>query len=126
MELEIDINNPTPVYQQIIDQVMAGLLSIALVGGDPLPTIRQLANDLGLNPNTVAKAYKQLESQRIIQTARRAGTFVHEDAYQNCISANHQGAQSQLGNLIVTFRNRGLSDNDIAGLLKAKIKQLKA
>lgn len=124
MEIEIDIKSPYPVYRQLIDQIKAGVLAGALSGGDTLPPIRLLAIDLGLNPNTVAKAYKQLESQQIIQTARRAGTFIREDANLNCVAANKQSAKVEMEQIVETFKQRGMGKQEITQLLKAQIRQL--
>ena len=124
MELEINTGSPSAVYQQIVDQIMAGVLSGALSSGDSLPPIRQLAADLSLNPNTVAKAYKQLENQRVIKTARRAGTFIRDDASENCVATNHRNAEVQLDEVVLTFKQRGISDKEIAELLHAKISEL--
>jgi GntR family transcriptional regulator len=126
MEIEIDINSPSPVYQQLVDQVIIGVLSGTLKSGDALPAIRQLADDLRLNPNTVAKAYKQLETQRVIQTARRAGTFIRKAARENCITSIRHAAQEQLGELIEKLKERGLDNKDICSLLRSHIKQLTA
>lgn len=124
MELEINTGSPAAVYQQIVDQIIAGVLSSALDSGDALPPIRQLAADLSLNPNTVAKAYKQLENQRIIKTARRAGTFIRDDARNNCVATNQRNAEAQLDEMVVNFKQRGISDEGIAELLNAQISEL--
>jgi len=65
-----------PVYRQIIDQVMHGLAVGAHVDGDQLPTVRQLAVDLEINPNTVARAYRELEIRGVLDTHQGTGTFI--------------------------------------------------
>ncbi len=125
MEVEINISSPSPVYQQIVDQIIVGVLSGALASGDTLPPIRQLAHDLSLNHNTVAKAYKQLESQRVIQTARRAGTFIREDAAAHCANGIRRNAETQLDELVLSFKRNGLSDSDITDLLSAQLDHIK-
>ncbi len=124
MEIEINIANPLPVYQQIVDQIITGVLSGALASGDPLPPIRQLARDLSLNHNTVAKAYKQLENQSIIQTAGRAGTFIQKGAVDNCIINKRRNAEVQMDKLINTLQQQGHSNQDITELLDNRIVQL--
>jgi GntR family transcriptional regulator len=57
----LDLHSGVPVYRQLIDQVRAGMASGTLVAGDQLPTVRQLAVDLAINPNTVMRAYRELE-----------------------------------------------------------------
>lgn len=124
MEIEIDTESPSPIYQQLVDQIKAGVLAGALAGGDTLPPIRLLAVDLGLNPNTVAKAYKQLEGDQIIQTARRAGTFIRKDASMNCMVKNQQIAEFELEQLIEKLEGQSMSKRDITQLLRAQIRRM--
>ncbi len=73
---QLDLHTGVPVYRQIIDQVRGGLASGALVAGDQLPTVRQLAVDLEINPNTVVRAYKELELGGLLETHQGTGTFI--------------------------------------------------
>lgn len=72
----LDLHTGVPVYRQIIDQVRGGLASGALATGDQLPTVRQLAVDLAINPNTVVRAYKELELGGLLETHQGTGTFI--------------------------------------------------
>lgn len=72
----LDLRSGVPVYRQIIDQVRAGVASGALTAGDQLPTVRQLAVDLAINPNTVLRAYRELELGGLLETQQGTGTFV--------------------------------------------------
>jgi GntR family transcriptional regulator len=72
----IDLTTGVPVYRQIIDQVLAGIASRCLATGDQLPTVRQLAVDLSVNPNTVVRAYRELEIGGILNTQQGTGTFI--------------------------------------------------
>ena len=72
----LDFHSGVPVYRQIIDQVLAGIASSALAPGDQLPTVRQLAVDLCINPNTVIRAYRELEIRGILETQQGTGTFI--------------------------------------------------
>jgi GntR family transcriptional regulator len=65
-----------PVYRQIIDQVMGGIAAGTLRTGDQLPTVRQLAVDLAINPNTVIRAYRELEIRGVLDTQHGTGTFI--------------------------------------------------
>jgi GntR family transcriptional regulator len=64
------------VYRQIIDQVMGGIAAGVLAAGHQLPTVRQLAVDLSINPNTVLRAYRELEIRGILDTQQGTGTFI--------------------------------------------------
>jgi GntR family transcriptional regulator len=74
----LDADSGVPVYRQIIDQVQGGLASGALASGDQLPTVRQVAVDLAINPNTVLRAYRELEIRGVLDTQQGTGTFVSD------------------------------------------------
>lgn len=84
MQIAIDIEDPIPLFTQLIEQIKLAIANKHIAPGDPLPSIRQLAGDLELNSKTVAKAYKLLERDSVIQTRGYRGTFVHPDALANC------------------------------------------
>jgi len=72
----LDLHSGVPVYRQIIDQVRGGIASGALAPGDQLPTVRQSAVDLAINPNTVVRAYRELELGGLLETHQGTGTFI--------------------------------------------------
>jgi GntR family transcriptional regulator len=76
MQFRIDNAADRPVYQQIIDQVKRDIALGRLIKDEKLPTVRQLAKQLAINPNTIAKAYRQLEQEGIVVTKAGAGAFV--------------------------------------------------
>ena len=83
MEILIHIDSSTPVFAQLIGQIKEAVLSDQVCPGDALPSPRQLANDLGLDNRTVAKAYHSPERDAVVQTRDRPGPFVHPDAKAN-------------------------------------------
>jgi GntR family transcriptional regulator len=74
--IQIDPNDPTPLYAQLERAIRFAILTGRLRPGDRLPTVRQLAVDLRVNANTVAKVYAELERAEVLETRRGAGTFV--------------------------------------------------
>lgn len=72
----LDLHSGVPAYRQIIDQVRVGIASGSLTVGDQLPTVRQLAVDLSINPNTVVRAYRELELGGVLETHQGTGTFI--------------------------------------------------
>ena len=74
----LDLHTGVPVYRQLIDQVRAGVASGTLAAGDQLPTVRQLAVDLAINPNTVMRAYRELELGGVLETHQGTGTFISD------------------------------------------------
>lgn len=90
--LTLDPESPTPPFEQIKLQVSALRASGELGAGYRLPPVRQLAEDLGLAPNTVAKAYRELEAEGIIETRGRKGSFVtgtDESRHKEALAAAH-------------------------------------
>lgn len=74
----LDAHSGVPVYRQLIDQVLAAITTSALRAGDQLPTVRQVAVDLAINPNTVMRAYREMEIRGVLDTQQGAGTFIAE------------------------------------------------
>jgi GntR family transcriptional regulator len=75
-DIRLDHRSGVPAYRQIIDQVLGGIAAGSLKPGDQLPTVRQLAVDLAINPNTVVRAYRELEIREVLATQQGTGTFV--------------------------------------------------
>lgn len=111
--LDIDVNSAEAVYEQIVRQIQHAVLLGTLAPGAPLPSIRQVADDLDLNPNTVAKAYKILETNRVIRTAGRKGTFIGADAFEEVGIRYRQDALRLSQELVGKLAARGL---DAAGI----------
>ena len=72
----LDLHSGVPVYRQIIDQVLGGIAAGNLTAGHQLPTVRQVAVDLSINPNTVVRAYRELEIRGVLETQQGTGTFI--------------------------------------------------
>jgi GntR family transcriptional regulator len=89
IEFRLDTVSGVPVYRQIIDQVTGGVASGALAAGDQLPTVRQVSVDLAINPNTVMRAYRELEIRGILETQQGTGTFISRQ------SPKRDGAERQ-------------------------------
>lgn len=113
IEIVIDIEDSVPVFAQLIEQIKRAALSGRLVPGDGLPSIRQLANDLQLNNKTVAKAYRLLERDSVIQTKGYRGTFVHPDAKANSTVDLRSLVVSKLSTTVEALRGSGVTDSEI-------------
>jgi len=113
MEIVIDIDDPVPLFSQLIEQIKKAVINDKVIAGDPLPSIRQLANDLELNSKTVAKAYRLLERDSIIQAKGYRGTFIHPNAKENCDVDLTQIVTEKLTETIRTFRELGVTDSEI-------------
>ena len=113
MEIIIDIDDPIPLFSQLVGQIKKAVLSDDIAPGDPLPSIRQLANDLRLNNKTVAKAYRLLERDSVIQTRGYRGTFIHPDARKNSTVDLSEWVMTKLDKTIQTFKESGVTDSEI-------------
>lgn len=113
MEIVIDTSDSVPVFAQLINQIKKAVLSGELSAGAALPSIRQLANDMGLNHNTVAKAYRLLERDAVIETKGYRGTFIHPDAKANSTVDLNAWVTSTLSETIKTLRGSGVTDSEI-------------
>ncbi len=113
MEIVIDIDGAVPLFAQLIEQVKKAVLSGKIGAGDALPSIRQLANDLELNNKTVAKAYRLLERDSVIQTKGYRGTFIHPDAKANSAVDLNAWVVTTLGETIEALRESGATDSEI-------------
>ena len=113
--LRIDLASGTPPYEQVRTQVAAMVTSGELTPGSRLPTVRQLAADLGLAVNTVARAYRELDSDGVVVTQGRRGTLVRS----SLVDAPAGGAARQAAaDLATTARRLGLSMAEATRLLE--------
>lgn len=112
--IRIDPTTTTPVFQQIVDQVVELLAAGDLVAGTKLPPVRTLAADLGVAANTVAKAYRQLEAEGHVETRGRNGTVLLEPADGSGAGEVGRAASAYLR----TARRHGLDLEQAIGVLR--------
>jgi GntR family transcriptional regulator len=86
LNIQIDFRSGTPIYIQIMEQIRNLVVNGDLKVGDQLPTVRQLATDLRINFNTVARAYRMLDEARLISTQQGRGTYIWEEPSDEIIS----------------------------------------
>ena len=98
----LDGHSGVPVYRQLIDQVQAAVASGALASGDQLPTVRQVAVDLAINPNTVSRAYREMEIRGMLDTQQGTGTFVADRK----VEYSKDERERLLGQLVGEFVSR--------------------
>jgi GntR family transcriptional regulator len=113
MNILIDIDGSTPLFTQLMEQIKAAVQADALLPGAALPSIRQLANDLDLNNKTVAKAYRLLERDSIIQAKGYRGTFIHPEAKANCTVDINEWVTIKLSETIDALRESEVTDSEI-------------
>ena len=113
MRITVDIESTVPMFTQLMMQIKQAVQKGHLKAGDPLPSIRQLANDLEVNSKTVAKAYRLLERDAVIQAKGYRGSFIHPDALANCSIDLNAWVSKQVTEAITAFRKAGVTDPEI-------------
>jgi GntR family transcriptional regulator len=112
----LDEHSGVPVYRQLIDQVQAAVASGALVAGDQLPTVRQVAVDLAINPNTVLRAYREMEIRGLLDSQQGTGTFIADRK----VEFSKDERERMLGQLVGEFVSRaGAAGFTLRQLMKA-------
>lgn len=111
MVLEIDFKSDLPIYEQIRRGIIIGLARGDIKAGDKLPSVREMAENIGINLHTVNKAYKLLEADGVLTMDRRYGSLISEN--QNPMAAYNLGKiESELDLLIAIAKLKGLSRED--------------
>jgi GntR family transcriptional regulator len=110
-----------PIYLQLMEQVKHAIETGALRPGDQLPGIRPLAEELVINPNTVAKAYRELEHEGVIELRHGAGAFVAANAGPKKLTDKLRAAQATVAAAVERLRARGVTDEEIRRLFEAEL-----
>jgi len=110
-----------PIYLQLMEQVKHGVETGALRPGEQLPGIRPLAEQLVINPNTVAKAYRELEHEGVIELRHGAGAFVSASGRTKQLTDRMRSALAIVSAAIEKLRERGVSDEEIRRLVEAHL-----
>jgi GntR family transcriptional regulator len=115
-----------PIYLQLMQQVKHAVETGALRPGDQLPGIRPLAEELVVNPNTVAKAYRELEHDGVIELRHGAGAFVAATGRDRRAADRLRAGQAIVGAAVERLRTRGLAEDEIRRLFEAELSGLAA
>ncbi|WP_067930887.1 GntR family transcriptional regulator [Alicyclobacillus kakegawensis] len=123
MWLRVDARSSEPMYQQIVDQVKARVAEGLLKPGDRLPSVRELAGMLTINHNTIAKAYQELERQRVIEVVRGRGTFICETGQAWDAEARRQAMVDTMRKLVVEAHHLGMDETELLRLFQRVLAQ---
>ena len=110
-----------PIYLQLMEQVKHAVETGALRPGEQLPGIRPLAEELVVNPNTVARAYRELEHEGVIELRQGAGAFVAEQARGSKAADKLRAAQADVALTVEKLRRRGITEDEIRRLFEAEL-----
>jgi GntR family transcriptional regulator len=121
MFLQLNFKSGKPVYLQVVDQIKAAAASGVLQPGEPLPSIRPLAEQLRINRNTVAKAYTELESQGIVENLAGKGCFVTQNNSPFKKAVRQKMLADDIDAAIVQAHHLQVSDRDFLELVKERL-----
>lgn len=119
---KIDIKSSTPIYMQIIEQIKSAVVKGYLKQDDMLPSVRKLSSMLEVNPNTVAKAYNELERQKVIITVRGRGTFI--DEVHQADEEDIQEKIRKLAPVLTELKYKGIDDDVILNKIKELLSEI--
>lgn len=126
MWFHVDPSSGVPIYLQVVNQVKRAVASGLLDKGDQLPSVRELAMELTVNPNTVAKAYQELERDGTIQTVRGVGTFISEKQQKLVLEERFKALEGVIDKVLVEAHHLGFNFNVVRETLEERIKDWEA
>jgi len=121
MFFKISSNSGQSLYLQLMQQIRYGIESGALRDGDQLPGIRTLAQELVVSPNTIAKAYSELEHEGILELRQGSGAFISVNRRARSLLNQIQAATSSVGDLVEQLRERNFRDEEIRRMFEAAL-----
>ena len=125
MILNLNPNSGVPVYLQLMEQIKHAIATGAIRPGDQLPGMRKLAETLVINPNTVAKVYRELEHEGVIELRHGSGAFVSEKALASASAEVMRRSEKMAKELIQTLLKQGLTEEEIRRLIEAALNEIR-
>ena len=119
--INLDYQNRSPIYEQIVTTIENYVALCILKPKEQIPSIRELASNLGINPNTVKKAYDILENKKIINTISTKGTFI-SDKTNEVLETKKIEEIEKLNKQIDTLLNLGITNQEIKNIINNKLK----
>ncbi|MGI9470502.1 MAG: GntR family transcriptional regulator [Rubripirellula sp.] len=121
MFFTIDPNGDVPIYEQIVRQVKLAVADGVLVGGQMVPSVRQLSKELAINPNTIAKAYQQLQGDLVLEPLRGRGLVVRRDSVTRCTKARNSLVADGVRRALADALAGGMSAEDLRQLFESEL-----
>lgn len=116
--IQIDVRSRIPIYEQIINSIKQMSLSGVLSADEKLPSVRELARDMTINPNTIQKAYQELERQGIIYVKRGQGTFVNPNIKAKNREEKMSNLKEVINNIVIESIYLGISKEELIEIIK--------
>ena len=120
---DINTSNGVPVYEQVARQIVSAIASGGLDAGQMVPSVREMAKELAINPNTVSRAYRQLQDATILETVRGSGIAVATGAKAKCKSMRSQAVRERIAHVIVEARQSQLTDDEILKMIQTEMRK---
>ena len=122
----VNPRDPTPLYAQIADGVRVAIARGELAAGNPLPSVRQLATELRINPATVSQAYRQLETEGLVDMRQGAGSFVAEVAPDRRHRERISRLRAAVRELLAEGVRLGLTPTDVRNTFESELERIKS
>ena len=116
--IELDYRSKKPLYEQIIEQIKLLVIKGHLSPGDAIPSVRKMAQTLDITPSTVAKAYQELERQKVIETIRAKGTFITTMPSMEPNAEELEKIRGRIQSEIIELKRTGYSEADVVNMVK--------
>ena len=116
--INIDYHSKKPIYEQIIEEIKLLVIKGHLSPGDSIPSVRKMAQTLNVTPSTVAKAYQELERQKVIETIRAKGTFITTMPSMEPNMEELEKIRKRIQSEIIELKRTGYSEADVVNLVK--------
>jgi GntR family transcriptional regulator len=126
MFLHVDPSNGIAIYDQIVRQVKFAVASDALKPGNLVPSVREMARDLTVNPNTVARAYRELQADNVLQPLRGTGLEITTSAPKKCLADRAALIRARLRSVLAEARQSGLAADEIRALTEQELARLES
>ncbi len=123
MFFSIDTAGDVPIYEQIVRQVKLAVADGVLVGGQMVPSVRQLAGELAINPNTIARAYQELQSDKVLEPLRGRGMIVRRDATARCTKARNSLVADGVRRALMDALAGGMTPDELREIFEAQLQK---
>ena len=119
--MKFDFDNERPIYIQLVEQLRIGILTSKFGVGEKIPSVRDLAEEIKVNPNTIVRAYQELEREGVTETRRGMGTFIVDSDKNSILQMKNSIGKTFVQEFIKKMHEVGVTDAEIINLVKESI-----
>ncbi len=124
MFFEINVSNGVPVYEQVARQIKFAIAEGAFEPGQLIPSVREMARELAINPNTVARAYRDLQSEQVIEAVRGSGLAVSRGARATCRDSRQRLIRERISQVLEEALRSQLAPEEISKIVDVELRRL--